>query len=424
MPVENKYNGYPEMKPIYSWSLGVFALALLLNIGVALGLGMKKAMDSDALQYLRIAQNLAAGKGYVTDATFWPGQPTMQRLPGWPAVIAVALRIVPKLDPDIVMRLTCLLCNAAIAGLLVLVAWQLWARLLPAVLAGLLYAIHPVALFLAYYGSSEMLFLVLVCAGLLAWSHSQRWRPVACLLFGAACLERANFLLWLPLAGVILGIYIARGKIIYHRGLLVRGALCAFLFLVPAILWMVRNHAVSGHFPVMSTLRGQTFYGGNNPVVADEWKYWGYWVFPDQIPGEKRLAELAQSGFSEYDADVYYFRKGDAYIRAHLFEMPRLWFGKLVRAYVPVPWKPAWNTYVAGAFRLVVYAGLAWGLMLGWRQVAPGIRLAFIAMAFANVVTVVVFWGYARFAFALEPFYLPFVGLAAARVIEEWRMEG
>jgi hypothetical protein len=173
---------------------------------------------------------------------------------------------------------------------------------------------------------------------------------------------------------------------------------------------------VCGHFPVLSTLRGQTIYGGNNSVVANDLNYWGYWVFPDSIPGETPMAELAGTR-SEYEVDVYYYDRACSYIRENWFGLPRLLLGKLVRAYVPVPWKPQWASYGVCAYRILLYLAAIAGVFLGLRRVPRGYGVLLLAMLLTNIMTVLIFWGVTRFAFVLDPFLLPFAGLAMVRAL-------
>lgn len=405
------------MKYIGLW---VFLFALALNVVVGVSMGLDRPLESDAYQYLQVARSLAAGQGYVNSATFWPDQPTMQRLPGWPCLVALVLRLTPGVTPDMAMRLLGLLLNAFIAWLLVRLTLALWNQWVPALVAGLAYALHPTGLYLAYNGSSEMFFLALVCAGLWLGLCGGRLRYAGFLLLGLACLERANFLLFILCLPALVLLCYGRRPIGFAWPTVSAMVVCLLLFLLPAWGWTVRNYKVCGHFPVLSTLRGQTFYGGNNPVTADTLEYWGYWVFPDSIPGERKLAELARDK-SEYEADKYYFQKGLTYVRRNWFALPRLALGKLVRAYVPVPWKPAWGSYATNAYRGLVLLGALLGLSLYWRQTPFFFRTAWLAMAATSVVTVLVFWGCARFAFAFEPFLLPFVGAGLVCLAERWR---
>ena len=400
----------------WTWALLILLIAIVVNMAAGLTMGIRRPVISDGRQFLVLAQSLARGDGYRCSETFWPDSPSMQRMPGWPLVIAAGLRLTSGVDADVAMRVLCLLLNAAVAVIIFFLTLQLFNRVSMAVVAGLLYVMNPTGIYLAYNGLSETLFLVLAGGGLVLIVGDGRWKMAGFLLLGCACLERANFLVWVVCFTMFLLAYMVGVRrpttnlsTVLSLKSLVFGVV---LFVLPPLLWVGRNYMVSGHFPVLSTLRGAAVYGSNNPMVASDLKYWGYWVFPDQISGETPQVELAKN-MSEYDVDVYYFNKGIAYIRHNWFAMPRLLVGKLVRAYIPVPWKPDWGTYLAGCYRVLVFLFASIGVWVSWKKLGIEFKCAFLAMAMANVLTVLIFYGYARFAFSFEAFLLPFavVGL-------------
>ncbi|MDA0578700.1 MAG: hypothetical protein O3B24_11455, partial [Verrucomicrobia bacterium] len=317
--------------------------------------------------------------------------------------------------------------NAACAGLISLLALTLYRRPGVAALAGGFYALHPMGLACADEGMSEPLFILLVAAG--AWfllrglagvTATARFGAGRCavvlagfLLLGLSCLVRANFVSWLLFFGAGVAWWTLRGGL-WRRpawwALMLAGAL---LFTVPALAWAARNYRVCGAFPVLSTLRGQTFYGGNNALTAEHLKHWGYWVFPNAIPGETTLYELSRT-MRELEVDVYYYEQGRAYLREHPARIPGLMIGKLIRAYVPVPWHWTPSTVAMAVVRLVLYALIIVGLCRAWRSTPRPYPLMLGAMALTNLMMVLTFYGYSRFAFALEPFAMPFAAVAAA----------
>jgi hypothetical protein len=238
---------------------------------------------------------------------------------------------------------------------------------------------------------------------------------------GLGCLVRANFVLWLPFAAVVAAWAYRRvlgtAWIRAHALGVLAGVL---LFAAPVAGWVLRNYAVSGRAPVISTLRGQTFYGGNNAVVADDLAYWGYWVFPNSIPGEPPMVELAKT-MSEVEVDRYYYGKGREFVKRHAFALPRLLLGKLVRGFVPVPWKPGWGAYALAAFRLCLYAAALAGLWWFGRRAGPAFAVVTLGAAGVALATVLAFYGYVRFTFVLDPYLLPFAGMA---VVELFRGGG
>lgn len=403
--------------------LTVCVVALGIRLGLAFRLGLSQPMESDAYYYLHLGHSLAHGQGYVLQDGFWPNQPSLQRLPGWPFAVSLALRAVPQLPPDMVMRLLGGIIDSLNAGLVVWLAWLLLRRPSVAWVAGLAYAIHPSALFLVQTGESEPLFVLLCLAGFLCVLKGGRCHIGAAAFFGLACLVRVNYVLWLGVAAVLALLTWSRSREGGGRPSLRCMVLMTVLFMAPAAAWTVRNLHVCGHFPVLSTLRGQTFYGGNNDVVANSMDMWGYWLWPDGIPGVTPAADLVKS-MSEYELDTYYFSKGLEYVKTHWFAMPRLLLGKLVRAYVPVPWKPNWVSYGVGLYRAVLYGFALMGLCAAWAGLPWAYRIWFTAMVAVNVLTVLIFWGCFRFAFDLEPFLLPFAALFAADAVRKCGLKG
>jgi len=404
----------PDRKTVLWIVLGVFGVALVLNLGLALKLGIGKPMVSDSAYFRELAVNLAEGKGYVLEHSFWPGKPTMRRLPGWPFAASLVLRLCPFAGADAVMRVTAILITAGTAALLGLLAIRLFHAPSTGVLAGLVYSLHPTVLHGTYTGVSEPLFIVLMLGGiLLALREAFPWRMAGFALLGAACLVRANFVLWIGFVGV-LSLFRFRRRFDELPGAALKAGLALVLFASPVLLWAVRNHSICGHFPVISTLRGQVFYGSNNAVVADTLEYWGYWVFPDEIPGEKKMAELA-SEMDEYQLDAYNNAKGWSYIRTNWFTMPRLLLGKLVRAYIPVPWRPSWGSYAVSLYRWALYLTALAGIWLAWGSTPVSYRVALVAALLCNVATVLIFWGCTRFAFAVEPLLIPYCAVAVCR---------
>lgn len=407
-------------KPWFYPVLTAGLLALLLGLGWSAAQGLGRPMTSDAEYYLDIAKHLASGQGYRLTASFWPEQPTMSRSPAWPFTVSLLLRVLPAtVAPDLAMRMLAILLNAGVAALVAVLAWRLFPGPRAAWVAGLGYAIYPQAWYLADTGASEIVFLFLTLAGAQGILTGRWWSAGGFLCLGLAALSRANFVLWIAVAAPL-------GLLLYTRDLVGpawrdRVLITVFavsLFAAPTLFWALRNYRVSGAFPVLSTLRGQTFYGGNNAVVADQVEWWGYWIFPNSIPGETPMAELARQGLSELDVDRHYYQRGMDYLRENRAAMPRLWLGKLVRAYVPLPWKVSLPAYAIGVFRLVLGLAFLCGLCRGWYLIDVRYRIVLIAMVLTNAVTVVMFWGCARFAFALEPFLMP---IAAGRLIGHLR---
>jgi hypothetical protein len=396
--------------------LTVLTLALCVNLAVAWKLGLHRPMESDAQYFQEIAENLASGQGYRQTESFWLDAPTMTRLPGWPFVVAVVFKAAPGVNPAVAMRLTAIAVNSLAAVLVALLAVRLFRRPVVGLLAGLVYVLHPTGVYSTYTGLSEPLFALTMVGGVLLLLERRAAANIGGFaLVGLACLVRANYVLWGACAVLVVALMVWRGVLSVDRRTACLGILGLVVAFLPVLGWTARNYRVCGHFPVVSTIQGQTFYGGNNQVVATNRQFWGYWVFPDGVPGEVPMARLAM-GMSEYEVNQYYMWKGMAFVKGNLDAMPMLCLGKLVRAFVPIPWKLTAETAVVSVYRWVLYLTSIVGIVLLWRATGVRYRVAAVSVVAATVVTVIWFWGCARFAFAMEPFLIPFaVGMVGRK---------
>ena len=394
-----------------------FVLLLFLTVALhilALFLfGPAKPMDNDAKYFLALAESVAAGEGYVNHHSYWPDEPAMDRSPGWPLVVSGFLACLKGLDSSLVMRLTNMCINSANALLLFLLTLHLTKRNLCALFAGLLYSLHPVGLYVVLSGLSEPLFIFFMLLGFLVITQREPAWSVASLLFGFACLVKPNFLVFIaPLSCLM---YIGRRQSRKVPSLYIKIILISLFFFLPASFWMYRNYTVSGDFPVMSTLMGLTLYGGNNQVVMEDRDYWGYWVYPNEIPGEPTVRSLSES-MSDAALNKHYQKKGVQFMTEHKKDMPFLCLGKLVRAYVPIPWTRSLETLGVSAYRWMLILLVCLGLKPAI-QLTPFIyRAGVIGVIFSNMFTVLLFYGSMRFAFSMEPVLMPIAALGLCRV--------
>jgi hypothetical protein len=76
----------------------VFLISLIiLGVFTALwGPSQKFHRHDDPEDYMALGQSLASGDGYKNPVSFWPDAPEVSRMPGWPAVISVGIRISPE----------------------------------------------------------------------------------------------------------------------------------------------------------------------------------------------------------------------------------------------------------------------------------------------------------------------------------------
>jgi hypothetical protein len=191
---------------------------------------------------------------------------------------------------------------------------------------------------------------------------------------------------------------------------------CA-LAAAPALLWTLRNAEITGRFPLLSSIEGESLYGANNDVVANNLEYWGYWVMPDDIPGETPKLKLAHQLGCDLALNDYYHRKGVAWLRNNVSALPRLELGKFVRAFVPIPWKPRLGSYVVFSCRFLLY--VLWvALLRFWSPKVSRTYLLFcLAMAITHLITTALYFGVYRFTHCyIEIFFVPCIAVG----LQQW----
>lgn len=388
--------------------LTLTAVAGLLVFGYIFTSKRVHEFRGDTPYYLAIAEQIASEPPrFRNPKSLWPNAPAMDRGPGWPFTLSLAIRLFPGGDRVFQVKST---------GAVIALMNVLWIALLTfnltrsnafALCAGLAWAANPHTLALIEDGATEPLFVFLTALGLVAMHRGRGGVYGGAFFLGLSCLVRQFFVIFpFGLLAVCLLVHPwrhPRGPLWWRR-LLIAG----LLFLMPAAVWCYRNYKVCGRAPVLSTLRGETFYGANNPVVANQLETWGYWIMPDEIPGEVKKRRLSLT-LTEAETDRYYFQKGLSHVRAHWFELPRHLLGKLIRGYVPIPWAPSWSSHAVFSYRWALYIAFAITLNAALQSCPQPYPKLLAAMWFTSVTVTLIFYGAARFTYCFEPFLIPFI---------------
>jgi hypothetical protein len=380
----------------------VFLFALAVGFAAVRARGpIDRVMTSgDGRYYIGIARDLAAGKGYQLPGSPWPDQPYLERLPGWPVLLAIPCMVLRGANDFVVLRVTTMVVHALACALLALLAFRLRPEPRAALLAGIFFAIFPSELTMVDSGISEPAFLFYATAGILLLFGSG-WRQFAgAVLMGLAALTRSSFAI-LPLVAGAAAWWLAP----HLRQHWKRGLACIVLFYIPLGLWMARNAAVSGAFPVINSIEGETLYGANNPDVAESVQLWGDWVYPDHIPGETPKLELARR-LDQIAISRYYRHNALAYMRANALLMPRLIVGKLVRGFIPVPWVPFVASYASALFRILLYA-VFFLTACNLLRHNPAYSVLLWGVFASTLITTVIFYGAPRFTLLVESYMIP-----------------
>jgi hypothetical protein len=394
----------------------------ILAVGIAAGFlavrtqgPLDRSGNGDAPYYSALARAVAAGEGYVLHRSPWPTVPDVTRLPLWPAMLVPGALLFPHAPEFLVVRWTAILVHAVCAVLLSILTWRVWSSSTAAWLAGLGYALYPPGLALLDAGDSEPACMVALLGGLtLVWSRNFRVQILGALICGASVLSRANLVI-LPV--VFGGAAVLMSRSYWRRRRVM--AVWSAAFLVLPVLWIARNYVVSGAFPLLSAMEGETLYGSNNAVVANDLFTWGSWVMPDYIPGEVKKQVLGRQ-MSGAALSAYYRRKGVEYFRANWFSYPRLVLGKLVRGFVPVPFAPLMSSYAASLCRALLFAAFLWYAGTGALR-SHEYSLLLASMLLITLFTTVVYYGSVRFTFPLEVLLMPVVaaGIAGCRARDQ-----
>jgi hypothetical protein len=387
-------------------------VALAVDLVAIYRTGPDSPTHGDGPYFIGLAKSLASGRGYYLAESFWPDLPNVGRAPLWPLILSVPARIFPGANENAILRYTGALLHAACAALMAALAFQFAGSVAAAGAMALLLAIYPAASALVLGGYSETSFLLALILGVILLFEGG-WKSYAgAALCGLAVLARSNFVLLPVMLAAAAAVF--RPKLLMNGTNLRRFVVACALFGVFPLIWITRNYLVSGGFPVLSAMEGETLYGANNARVAEDLSVWGYWIMPDQIPGEPTKRELARTR-TELQVSRYYHDKATAFMRANWYAMPRLIVGKLVRGFVPVPWVPLAASYVAFFFRALVYAAFG-AAVLFWRGRHDGYALLITAMFLVTLATTVIYYGVFRFTFCLEPFLFPVIAVAVAGI--------
>lgn len=411
---------YLKMRRHFAPCSLVFIVSLIILGWVTVAWGPSKKFDpgGDSDQYMAIGQSLKSGNGFKNLVGPWPNLSDYSRMPGWPAIISIALRLAPGATPEAASRFSNAVCLSLAGGFFCLLCRFLGVGTRLSEAAGLSVSLSPSLVYLSVAGLSEITFVMILAMGVTALIARPRLLWPAAIILGAATLVRTNFILVPPVfLALALLMRAPRAELLTRVGLRCAILACA-LATAPALLWTLRNAEITGRFPLLSSIEGEGLYGANNDVVANNLEYWGYWVMPDYIPGETPKLKLAHQLGCDLALNDYYHRKGVAWLRNNVGALPRLELGKFVRAFVPIPWKPRLESYVVFSCRFLLY--VLWiALLPFWFPKINRTYLLFcLAMAIIHVITTALYYGLYRFTHCyIEIFLIPCIALG----LQEWR---
>jgi 4-amino-4-deoxy-L-arabinose transferase-like glycosyltransferase len=331
--VEGKLRSSNARKLILTAAVGGCVLRLVFGLLYWTG----KPLTHDEREYLALAANLSAGRGFVYDrvADTGTGQ-QFGRAPGYPLFLAAigAGRDNPESTPMRV-KLAQAIAGAVGVWLIGLLALRSGGQR-AGVVAAAIAAVYPPLVSMPSYVLSETLYSTagLACALMLqdalyssASTNSERKRGMAAgLLAGAGALIRPAMLLFLPIAAVWL--LIKRGP---QLAVIVIAAA-----LLPIVPWTIRNIRVHDRFVLIASEGGVTFWTGNHPLAFGE----GDLAANPQLKQAEIEFRRAHPGLTAEAMEPLYYRDALSQIAAH----PGWWMSLVVRKafYLVVPIGPSY----------------------------------------------------------------------------------
>ena len=385
-------------------------LGLALRVAFAFGYWVGKPLTHDETEYLHLARNVAQGRGFTYGHTS-PADgtsPQFGRAPLYPAFLAAVLRVSGTSRGDNEAPGPSEL-NAIKAAQAILGAIVIW---LIAVLAGraagpaamamaaVVAALYPPLAWIGAYVLSETLFMVfalsavailglVVDANASTSTRSQRTEDLivftAGLVAGLATLTRPFMLLFLLVAAVWL---------LLRRRLRTLAALAVGAMVV-VLPWTARNVQATGHFVLVASEGGVTFWTGNNALSRGE----GDLAANPEMKKAEIDLRRQHPGWTAEQLEPVYYREGFGYIRSH----PLGWAWLLARKFFYL-WVPIGPSYRLHSARYFYASVVSYGLLLAL-ALAGFVRLrerdrqprALWMLAVSAVVACLVFFPQERF---------------------------
>jgi hypothetical protein len=333
----------------------------------------------DTHSYWLLGQHLAAGRPYEY------GGPEFQvfRAPGYPLLLAGLFRILGTDAAMIWARLLgAVLGTLAVAGIMWL-AQSIFAAYGPGVFArhgmavgfaGLFAACYPGAIATSVFVLAEALFCPLMVLHLVGWVQASRsgttrlrvvWGGAAGVAAGAAVLTRPSWLLFTPLALILVLFFGGARRHHWQIGICMIGAMCAAL--TP---WWFRNYRAVGHFVPTTLQVGASLYDGLNPRATGGSDMWFSQAFYELQKVDDAIAGRSAKGF-EVRLDQRLRSAAWAWATGHPGHVLRLMVRKFIRMWNVWPNAEEFRSW---RLRLIVALGYIPLMVLGclglwkWRR--------------------------------------------------------
>jgi 4-amino-4-deoxy-L-arabinose transferase-like glycosyltransferase len=384
----------------------------------------------DAADYDRHAASIADGNGYPT-SRLELGSPTAFRPPLYP----LALVVVKKLGGGwTAERVLGALLGVATVLLVFLIAQRMWDRRV-AIAAGAIAAVFPPLVVLNASLLSEVLFLPLTLASLLALlvfrdTGRLRWAAAAGVLCGLAALTRTS---GLPVVvALALGAWVVRPRL--SRAALVAPAVVVAATLVTIAPWVIRNAVEFHRYVGLSTATGFAVAGTYSDESRAKSQHPGEPFVPSQLNTFRDL--FAKRGLDEAALTGKLNQRGLDFMRAHpgyvlettLWNIPRVFdieHSISFRSYLAARTLQAAHVekidsplVYLGSLYVVLVAALV-GVVAQVRRLGPRRAPGFVWLVpLLSLVPALVIYGLARYRAPVDPFVVLLAAVAVVAVYD------
>jgi 4-amino-4-deoxy-L-arabinose transferase-like glycosyltransferase len=322
--------------------LAAALLGFVLRAAFGLIYWQDRPLTHDEREYLALAANVIAGRGFAQDLPNEPHESDSDiqrfgRAPMYPLFLApiaafdASLRA-GRMPPDVpdVVKVVQSIVGAFGVWLLGMIAWRVGGDRM-GVIAAFIAAVYPPLVWICAYALSEALFatLALACVWWLMPVLDSRgeagadwkWLFIGGALIGLAVLTRPAMLFFLPFALLLA----------WRRRAAFAAAILAGM-LVIVLPWTARNAAVYGRFVLVASEGGVTFWTGNHREARGE----GDLAANPHLKQLNREFRARHRGLTEEELEPIYYREALNFIA----EAPVRWLGleakKLFYTWVPI----------------------------------------------------------------------------------------
>jgi 4-amino-4-deoxy-L-arabinose transferase-like glycosyltransferase len=321
--------------------LAAALLGFVLRAAFGLVYWQNRPLTHDEREYLALASNLAAGRGFAQDLPNEPHEADADiqrfgRAPMYPLFLAPIVAFNPSLRdgrmPDDVpdaVKVAQSIVGAIGVWLLGAIAWRVGGERMGAI-AAFIAAVYPPLVWICAYALSEALFATLAVACVWWLMPTLDSSPpagqtgrlfIGGALIGLAVLTRPAMLFFLPFA-LLLG---WRMRPAFAMAMLA-GTLAVIL------PWTARNAAVYGRFVLVASEGGVTFWTGNHREARGE----GDLAANPHLKLLNREFRERHRGLTEEELEPIYYREALNFIA----DAPLRWLGlvakKLFYTWVPI----------------------------------------------------------------------------------------